>query len=200
MLTPVNFLAAGFLLNLPWLLLIAVLWLVSIWLSGQPVGLWLPDRETIFILMGVMVFVALAAIPLVIRDCFANRGYERIWVPTPKATDVASGYIGWLIDEQPDRLYERFSPELKARVGIDLLNEQFDWMKRGIGLPCFLKSIRELELPGGKPFADYEFDCVVQGVTLHDQDQPASFIFYLDSRSDFEIAGYQLPGGEEGEV
>ena len=96
LLAPFITMTIGFLSSLFFFLLILPLLLFCMWVSREPLtDLW-PSMETIYVILGSMVFIAVAAIPLAIRDFFSTGGYETVWQPTDGSQEAAEHYAASL--------------------------------------------------------------------------------------------------------
>ena len=122
LIAPFVFFAVLFVSSLPLLLLTIFLCLLSMWLAGEPLGNPLPTPEQWFVVLALWCVVALAAIPLAIRDYFSEHGYELVWEPSDECHEFARRTADQLLNEEFAAVYDQFSEELQSKMTL----EQFE--------------------------------------------------------------------------
>ena len=186
---PFAFLLAGVVLNLAWLVLALILMLLCMSLGREPWMNLIPSKEVAFTLLGVIAFVALAAIPLAIRDYFADGGYEHVLEPSPEAVGRAREFAQSLMKADYDACYQQFSPALRSemslaefRVTAGLFTS--DWA------PDSIDHIAEVGVSGmvvAEPdFAD-KIDTTVQVAFAYRGDPCIVLALYLNSKKAYQV-------------
>ena len=192
---PVAFILVGILSNLVWLGLAAILMLFTMWMAREPFANLLPSRETIYLLFGVMVVVAVAAIPLALRDYFSDGGYETVWQPTSGCLHATERYIDQLIKGNVPGFCSAFSPVLQAEIPIAEFDREFRVLTDELGWPLSIADHEETEIPDyiyNDPDYDSTTDCIVQIVMNHSGAKQSLIALHLNSAESFQISNVQL--------
>ena len=196
LLAPFVFLLVGIVSNLFWLGLILILMLFSMWMAREPLTDLVPSMETVYMLLGIIAFVAVAAIPLALRDYFSNGGFETVWEPTTSGCLHASKHhVNQLVAGDVVGFYSAFSTELQSRIPAEELDREFKYLTDELGFPVSIADQEESEIPKyvfNDPDYDSSIDCIVQIVMNHSNDRQSQIALYLNSAKSFEISNLQL--------
>lgn len=165
LLAPVALLFVGIVTGLPFLILGAILCVWCMWMAGEPWGNVMPTQEQFIVCLIVVAFVALAAIPLAIRDYFSNGGYETVWEPSADLDEFARTIGNQLLAGDHDSVYACYSDELKSEV----TRTQFE------------QRIRSVHDKLGR-WVDIENACEVPGLLCRDASALVRVEFLHDSR------------------
>ncbi len=195
LLAPFVFILAGIVTNLVWLFLIVGLMLFSMWMAREPLANLLPSVETVCTIIGVIVFVAIAAIPLALRDYFSNGGFETVWEPTSGCLHAAKQHVDQLIGGNVSGFCSAFSPALHLEFSQTEFDTEFKTLANELGWPVSIADQQETEIPEdvfNDPDYDSTIDCIVQIVMNHSNDRQSQIALYLNSAKSFEISNLQL--------
>lgn len=199
---PFAFFFVGVVTGLPTLGLIAVLMVVSMWLSGEPfanLANLVPTAETGIMVVVLFSFVAFAAVPLAIRDHVSSGGYEVIWQPTEGCMAVAQGYVELWRSGDIESLRRNFSAHLGSQMSAADLAQEFELLTHESGKPVSVESVEEQEIYCSFPessVCDQQVDCVIKGVLRHASGRFSTVVFELNSREAFQIEDFLLPDFE----
>ncbi|MGB0597309.1 MAG: hypothetical protein ACPGLY_11525 [Rubripirellula sp.] len=199
---PFAFIVVGVVTGLPMLGLIAVLMLVSMWLSGEPfanLANLVPTAETGIMVVVIFGFVAFAAVPLAIRDHLSSGGYEVIWKPTEGCIAVAEEYVESWRSGHIESLRRNFSEHLGSQMTAADLAQEFELLTHELGKPVSVESVEEQEIYCSFPetsVCDQQVDCVVKSVLRHANGRSSTVVFELNSRDEFRIEEFLLPDFE----
>ena len=185
-LAPFIFLAVNILSSSVFLLLALSLLVWSIWLNQQPLASLIPPWKSLGLSGLIVLFLMLAAIPLAIRDHFANGGYERVWKKSAAALEAGQQYAEWLRTGQLDALAAHFTPALKADPPFRRGHHQwpeFLWLNDP---PIQLLDAEERHLTDETAF-DWQCDTHVSFRYLHRSSQISQGSMFLDSQNDYQI-------------
>ncbi len=176
-------------------LLIIGMMLPCMWLAREPLASLAPTRDDLWVLLFCLGFVALAAIPLAIRDYFSDGGFETVWQRDDACVAAGQRYASLLIEGNLKSLYERFSEDLQKRMPMAaLLALQYERVS-GMGIIISLLEVNEKEIPyqvfSAKGF-DSRIDAVVQIVMQHEVGSATStLVLYLNCRDDYRIMAFR---------
>ena len=199
---PFAFVFVGVVTGLPTLGLIAVLMVISMWLSGEPfanLANLVPTAETGITAIVLFCFVALAAVPLAIRDHLLSGGYEVIWQPTEGCMAVAEDYVESWRSGNIESLRRNFSERLGSQMTAADLAQEFELLTHELGKPVSVESVEEQEIYCSFPETsggDQHVDCVIKGVLRHASGRSSTVVFEMNSREAFRIEEFRLPDFE----
>ncbi len=182
-----------------WLALAIGLMLFCIWMAREPLAGLIPNMETLYMWIFVIAFIAIAAIPLAIRDYFSNGGFETVWEQTDGSLDAAKRHLDLLIQGDVPEFYSAFSEELQSEIPRTEFQAILDTMIRELGPLESISDIEETEIPEyvfTNPDFDSTIDCIVQVVVNHSGQNKSLVAFYLNSTNSFEIANIQFANRE----
>ena len=165
------------------------------WMANEPLVNLLPSLETGYMLLGVMAFVAFAAIPLALRDYFSNGGYETIWQPTSGCLHAAIRHIDQLISGNVPGFWSAFSHTLQSEIPAEEFSREFRALTDELGWPVSIASHEESEIPDyvyNDPNYDSTIDCIVQIVLNHAGTNQSLLSLYMNSEESFQISNLQL--------
>lgn len=181
--------------NRVWLALILALMLFSMWMAPEPAAKLIPDVETLATCLGAMAVIAIAAIPLAIRDYFSEGGYETVGQPTEGCLDAAAEYADQLIAGDIDGLYSSFSTRLRAEISAEGFGNVISAITKAIGPPVSIADLEELAIPEQvftEPDNEPAFDCMVRVILSHADQQESAILLGLNSRHSLGIAKFQF--------
>jgi hypothetical protein len=195
LLAPFAFILAGIVTSLVWLVLAVVLMLFSMWMAREPLTNLLPSMDTVYTIIGVIVFVAIAAIPLALRDYFSNGGFETVWEPTSGCLHAAKRHVDQLIAGNVSGFCSVFSHTLHLELPQTEFDSEFKTLTNELGWPVSIADQEEAEIPEhvfNDPDYDSTIDCIVQVVMNHSNDKQSLIALYLNSAKSFEISNLQF--------
>jgi hypothetical protein len=187
---PFVFLFVNFVMAAPFLVLGLILLLFCMWMAGEPLSAHVPTKETIYLLLGTIVGIALAAIPLAIRDYFANGGYDTVWERTPECIQAGETYANLVLTQQYESLYAKFSEHLRTERTLSELCMRFEAISKSVGPPVAVNSVDEdvmsqptsTEEDGGD-----DVDGILRIVFDHENDNQSVLVLFLNCNRAFEV-------------
>ena len=181
--------------NRIWIVLAILLMLFCMWMAHDPLAGLVPSLENLYIWLLVIAFIAIAALPLAIRDYFSNGGYETVWRPTDGYQAAAIKHVGALLAGDSHRLISSLSPRFKTRTNLDYFAVEITSFSKDMGPSVSVTSVDEKEIPRQvfeDPGYNSEIDCVVQIILSDLNRQNFRVVLFLNSRHSFQIAGFQF--------
>ncbi|MEZ5942387.1 MAG: hypothetical protein R3C18_13420 [Planctomycetaceae bacterium] len=178
-----------------WLALAIGLMLFCMWMAREPLAGLIPNTETLYMWLGVIAFIAIAAVPLAIRDYFSNRGYETVWQPTKGCFEATKQHVDLLISGNFQQFHSSFSESLQFHLPRIQFQSDFDALIREFGALQSISDMEEMEIPEHiftDPDYDSATDCIVQVALNHAGHNKSLIALYLNSSKSFEITNIQI--------
>ena len=195
LLAPFVFILAGIVTSLVWLALVFGLMLFCMWTAREPLATLIPSMETVYTMLGVIVFVAIAAIPLALRDYFSNGGFETVWEPTGESLNAAKSHIDKLIARDVTGFCSAFSSARQSELQQSEFDSEFKSLTDELGWPVSIANHAEIEIPEhvfSGPDYDSTIDCIVQIIMNHSGDKQSIVFLYLNAAKSFEISNLKI--------
>jgi len=143
---PIAFVGAGLITTWPFLLLAAACAVFCFSVSAQTLELDWPSREFIIIAVGTLVFIALAAVPLVIRDYILSAGLEYVWIPDEKCVMVGRQFAEFLLSHNFQGAFALMHPEAKANMDIKQFSRSFLQCWEQSAAPDAIENVSEMPI------------------------------------------------------
>jgi hypothetical protein len=181
--------------NIHWLILGLILMFFSVWLAGENLAALIPTKNAVFIFLIMIVFIAVAAIPLALRDYLFGDKYQLVWTPTPGCITAALSHVNTMIAGDLGRFYFAFSPKLKSIITEKqfFCNHDKVWSKNG--KPVEILDVNEIEITGEmfyNPEYDKEVDCIVQISLRCELGNKSNLLLCYNTQSFFQIVDFRL--------
>jgi hypothetical protein len=177
-----------------WLTLCALLAISLTWLNGVPLANLVPSRESLAIGLGTLAFIAFAAIPLAIRDYFANGGMETVWVRSEETTAAARSLAQSLLARDYSSYYKHFAPGLQARLPYDTFADNIAALTQATGPLIAIEDARELEFAAPQRFESAQppsFDAIVQVTIAHPLGRKSMLTLHLMSIVQAQVVDFK---------
>lgn len=167
----------------------------SMWMAGESFAGLTPSPETLYVLLGMLGLIYLAAIPLGIMDYYADGGYETHWQSTPGCLEAARTYAEKLVSGDIKGFYYLLSPELQAELPEEELRELINRRTQASGQFVSLLKNEEIEITTDD-LSDPDFhpasDCVLHLVIRHASGKESMMVLYMNSLKSFQIEDFHL--------
>lgn len=154
LLAPIALIGVGFVTS--WLIILIGIacWSLCLLISGEGIQLQRPSQETIATVVGTCVFIAIAAVPLVIRDYIVTGGKECVWMPDDKCLEVGTRFAERLLAKDFLGAFELLgSSDQDAEWRLDQFAAAFRHVGDKCGYPQFVAYVGEVPCtpPAGFP-------------------------------------------------
>ena len=190
---PFVFILFGFWHNAIWLTFLVVLLIILMVSRPGPLADFLPSIEAFYNLLGVFALVALAAVPLALRDYVANGGYETVWEPSEQVNAKVQEFGELLIAGEYQAFHDHFSPLLKTRCSVVQLSGQMLDTNRLLGPPVSICHVTEVEIQEhafSELGSDQSTDAVAQLQFSHATCRKSNLTLYLNTQQSFQITEF----------
>lgn len=169
--------------------------LVVMWMAREPLSGLVPGTRTIFTWVGVCLVLMLAAVPLAIRDYFADGGYEVVWVPDKRCLESAAGHIQHLIAGDLSAFYCCLSETTRLKVSMEAFEARIRSITKRMGFPAGVSNLIEVEMfSEARPVDDNSAtaDCAVSVLLTHANQGRSEMQLYLNSNESFQIVDFEF--------
>jgi hypothetical protein len=181
-----------------WMLLIVTLGPLLMWFHNEPFPKLVPGAEAICTAVAVFVFIAIAAIPLAIRD-YLNSVPQLTWVSTEECRQIAKGYGELLVERRFSELYSHCCDVLKKKMSYDRMREVIDQNFAANGFPDAICEVEEMPMDtiNGENRADAKVRIVLQHSRFQ---QTLALTFHLLSTENYQITEMEIPAATNSEL
>jgi hypothetical protein len=176
-----------------WILLFAVGCMALCWLLGADMLGLVPRRETVFALIGSFAVVAIAAIPLAIRDYFSGKGSGFVWEPDESCLTAVRGYAEMILSREYGSLQKHLHPWITATKSQEEVIAAIDSATAGEPAPVAVHHVEEIPIPADA-VSDVEDVDTVARVVLESSDHVPRVLldFQLLSTAHYQIVAWHL--------
>jgi hypothetical protein len=195
-LAPIGFLLIGLVTSWRILVVACVLMLFSMFMANEPLSGLVPSTEWFVTMVGVVIVIMIAAVPLAILEYLRPGSDGFTWVPTADCAEIARVYSRFLIEGRYQELYQNFSSELKAEFTYEQFSSTVShWLAKNGACESVI-SASEVQLDAEDIAVETNrrgMDALIEVRILHESTSKRSVnMFCLSSQHDYQIVGIDL--------
>jgi hypothetical protein len=176
-----------------WILLFGVGCMALCRLFGADMSGLTPRRETVFSLIGSFALVAIAAIPLAIRDYFSGTGGGLVWEPDESCLTAIRGYAGMILTRDYGSLRKHLHPWITETTSPEEVIAAIDSATAGEPAPVAVHEVQEIPIPVETVSGIEDVDTIARVVLESSDHVPRVLLdFQLLSTAQYQIVAWRF--------